>query len=265
MTITRGRGFGAQDTQGGQHVAIVSQRLATVLWGKDDPVGKTLLLGPIGPSFIVVGVASDVHDPISGFDGTSVAPWPHAYFSERQATLFPFLYIRPRESNEIVQPAVEAALHEVDPEALPGAVIPLSKNAGASQLMVAVFGLAVGSMAVCGTLLAMLGIYGVIAYGVTRRTREIGLRIALGARPDQVVQLFTIEAMRFTASGLGIGVLLAVGLSLLTRMFVWGTSMLDPIPYIAGAAGFGAVAILASWLAARRASRVQPSEALRNL
>jgi ABC-type antimicrobial peptide transport system permease subunit len=120
-------------------------------------------------------------------------------------------------------------------------------------------------MAVCGIFLAMLGIYGVIAYGVTRRTREIGLRIALGARPEQVVGLFTIEAMRFTAIGLAIGVLLAAGLSLFTRMFVYGTSILDPVPYIVGAAVFGLVALLACWLAARRATLVEPSDALRSL
>jgi ABC-type antimicrobial peptide transport system permease subunit len=132
-------------------------------------------------------------------------------------------------------------------------------------MIVAVFGLAVGSMAFCGIFLAMLGIYGVISYGVTQRTREIGLRIALGARPEQVVQLFTVQALRFTGAGLGIGVLLAVGLSLFTRMFVWGTSMLDPLPYLIGAAVFGAVALIASWLAARRASMVQPNDALRTL
>jgi predicted permease len=265
MSIVRGRGFGTQDVRGGQHVTIVSQRVATALWGADDPVGKTLQAGPIGPSFIVVGVASDVRDPVGGFDGTTVAAKPNVYFPERQATYWPFLYVRPRESMAIAQPAIESAMHQVDPEALIGIVIPLSRQARSAQMVVTVFGLAVGSMAVCGTFLAMLGIYGVIAYGVTRRTREIGLRIALGARPEQVVRLFTIQAMRFTATGLGIGVLLAIGLSLLTRMFVWGTSMLDPIPYIVGAAAFSAVAMLACWLAARRASRVEPSEALRNL
>jgi ABC-type antimicrobial peptide transport system permease subunit len=175
------------------------------------------------------------------------------------------IYFRPRETMEIGQTAVESALKQVDPDALPGAVIPLAKNAGEAEFTTKVFGLAVGGMALCGTLLALLGIYGVVAYGVTRRTREIGLRIALGARPEQVVKLFTVQAMRFTTVGLGIGVLLAMGLSLLTRMFVWGTSLLDPIPYVVAAIVFMGVALLACWLAARRASRVEPREALRTL
>jgi predicted permease len=265
MSIVRGRGFGSEDVAGGQHVVVVSQRLATVLWGRDDPIGKTLLAGPIGPSFIVIGVASDVRDPTGGFDGTTVAAQPNLYLSERQATFAPMIYLRPRRTMDIAQPAVESATRFVDSEALPGVVIPLVRVSGEAEMIVKLFGSAVGSMAFCGIFLAMLGIYGVIAYGVTRRTREIGLRIALGARPEQVVGLFTIQAMRFTATGLAIGVLLAAGLSLFTRMFVYGTSMLDPAPYIVGAAVFGLVALIASWLAARRATLVEPSEALRSL
>jgi putative ABC transport system permease protein len=265
MSIVRGRGFGSEDVVGGQHVAVVSQRLAALLWGRDDPIGKTLLAGPIGPSFMVIGVASDVRDPTASFEGTTVAPQPNLYLSERQAMFWPMIYLRPRGPMDVVQPAVESATHFVDPEALPGAVIPLTRVSGEAEMLVKLFGSVVGSMAFCGIFLAMLGIYGVIAYGVTRRTREIGLRIALGARPEQVVSLFTVEAMRFTAIGLGIGVLMAAALSLLTRMFVYGTSMLDPVPYIVGAAVFGIVALLASWLAARRATLVEPSDALRSL
>jgi hypothetical protein len=265
MSIVRGRGFGPEDVTGGEHVTVVSQRLANLLWGRDDPIGKTVLVGPSGPSFIVVGVASDVIDPSGSLEGTTVAPHPNLYFSERQATSWLFMYLRPRGSMDLAQPAVESAMRLVDPEALPGAVIPLARMTGEAGMTVKVFGSAIGSMAICGIFLAMLGIYGVIAYGVTRRTREIGLRIALGARPDQVVGLFTIQAMRFAAIGLGIGVLFAGLLSLLTRPFVYGTSMLDPLPYIAGAAVFGLVALLASWLAARRATLVDPSDALRSL
>jgi ABC-type antimicrobial peptide transport system permease subunit len=165
----------------------------------------------------------------------------------------------------VVQASVESALRQIDPEALPGAVIPLAGDMNATETLTKIFGLTVGAMAVCGTMLALLGIYGVVAYGVTRRTREIGLRIALGARPEQIVTLFTAQAMRFTTVGLGVGVLLAMALSLITRRFVWGTSLLDPVPYIVGAIVFMAVALVACWLAARRASRVEPREALRTL
>ena len=265
MSIVRGRNFSAEDVPGGQHVAVVSQRLATVLWGTDNPIGRTLQAGPLGPSFVVVGVVSDVRDAVDGWEGPTASAWPHVYFSARQANFWPLIYLRPRESMSVVQPAVESALKQVDPEALPGAVIPLAGNAEAAETETKIFGLTVGAMAVCGTLLALLGIYGVVAYGVTRRTREIGLRIALGARPEQIVTLFTAQAMRFTMAGLGVGVLLAMALSLITRRFVWGTSLLDPVPYVVGAIGFMAVALVACWLAARRASRVEPREALRTL
>jgi ABC-type antimicrobial peptide transport system permease subunit len=200
-----------------------------------------------------------------GFQGASAAPQPHVYLSTRQAESWQFIYLRPRENMAIAQSAVESATRQVDPDLITGAVIPLSSNAAESFMISKMFGLAIGAMSLCGTLLAMLGVYGVIAYGVSRRTREIGLRIALGARPEQVVSLFTRQAMRFTAIGLGLGVVMAAALSLVTRIFVFGTSLLDPVPYVVAGIAFAGVSLLASWLAARRASRVEPLDALRSL
>jgi ABC-type antimicrobial peptide transport system permease subunit len=131
--------------------------------------------------------------------------------------------------------------------------------------MTKVFGIAIGGVAVCGTFLALLGVYGVIAYGVTRRTREIGLRIALGATQSQVVGLFTSQGMRVTGIGLGVGLALAACASPLTRRFVWGVPLFDPLMYIAAALVFGGIAMLACWFAARRAARVEPTSALRSL
>ncbi len=264
MSVVRGRSFGPQDVAGGQLVAIVSQRLARILWGKADPIGKIVQAGKIGPSFIVVGVASDVRDAMMSLQGTSAEALPNIYFAAMQIEFYPRIYFRPRGAMETATPAIAAAMREVDPAAPCCTVIPAGQS-GEALWLARIFGLAVGSMAVCGTLLAMLGIYGVIAYSVTRRTREIGLRVALGARPEQVVALFTREAVRFTATGLAIGVAMAAALSLVTRIFVFGSSLLDPGPYLMGALVFGAVSLLACWLAARRASRVEPLDALRSL
>lgn len=264
IPIVRGRAFGPEDVAGGQNVAIVSQRLASALWGGSDAIGRTFQMGKAGAHFLIIGIAGDVRDPTASFQGTSTAAWPNVYISARQATFWPTMYIRPRAPLASVQAAVESAVRQVNREANVFPLRTMSSNSE-GQFLAKTFGLAIGVMALCGTFLAMIGVYGMIAYGVTRRTREIGLRIALGASRDQVVGLFTRQGMNLTGLGLVIGIALGVGVGALTRKFVWGVSLFDPLTYLAAATMFGAIAMFACWLAARRASHVEPSEALRNL
>ena len=120
-----------------------------------------------------------------------------------------------------------------------------------------------GTLALCALLLAAIGTYGVIAYGVTLRTREIGLRVALGGTAGRIVGLFVREGMRSIGIGLGIGVLIALGASQVLRTLLLDVSVFDPITYAGTLLFFGVVALFACWLPARRASRVEPMVALR--
>lgn len=265
ISLLRGRSFNAGDVAGGQRVAIVSQRLAGVLWPGADAVGKLFHFGRRGAEFLVVGVVGDVRDAVETASGqASTAPWPNVYFSTRQVTYRPELYIRTRTSVAAMQPLVESALRAVDPMAVAGQLTTMRQSSG-SERIDKMLGVAVGVVAASGAFLAMLGVYGVIAYGVTRRTREIGLRIALGATREQAVELFTRQGLRLTAIGLAIGLVLATGVARLTGRFVWGVSFLDPMTYVVAAVAFGAIAMSACWLAARRAAHVEPRDALRTL
>ncbi|MFI5232919.1 MAG: ADOP family duplicated permease [Gemmatimonadales bacterium] len=265
IPIVRGRGFGSRDGPAGERVAVVSERIATLLWGQEDPLGRTINLGPDGPSFTVIGVARDVRDPVATRTGTSTAAWPHVYFSARQVIYYPMLYFRARVSPASAQPAFENALRDVDPQSMVGAILPFETLHGEAEGIATIFGSAIGAMAIGGALLALLGVYGVIAYGVACRQREIGLRIALGARTGEVVAMFVKGGGRIAAYGLLFGAAAAIAISRLTSRWVWGTSALDPVPYLVGAAGLGAVTLFACWLAAKRAAQVEPLEALRSL
>lgn len=265
IPIVRGRGFGAQDVPSGQRAAVVSERIAALLWGREDPLGRTINLGPSGPSFTVIGVAGDVRDAVDLQSGTTIAAWPHVYFSERQVAYYPRLYFRARGTPASAQAAFETALRDVDPQSSVGAILSLEHMQGEAEFLATTFGSAIGAMAIGGALLALLGVYGVIAYGVACRQREIGLRIALGAHTEEVVGMFVKGGVRIAAYGLLFGAAGAVAISRLTSRWVWGTSTIDPVPYLVGAVGLGAVTLFACWLAAKRAARVEPLEALRSL
>jgi ABC-type antimicrobial peptide transport system permease subunit len=111
--------------------------------------------------------------------------------------------------------------------------------------------------------LSIIGIYGVVAFGVARRTREIGIRIALGGTPRDVMRVVVLDGVRFVAIGIAIGLVLSAGLGRLMKAFLFGVSPLDPITYAGGAAVFALVAIVACWWPARRVTRVDPLIALR--
>jgi hypothetical protein len=186
-------------------------------------------------------------------------------FSERHATFFPSIYVPPRESAAVVQPAIKSALREVDPRAMPGTVIPLAKMAGEAQMLVTVFGLAVGAMAACGISLAMLGIYDVISYGGTRRTREIGLRIPLGARPDQIVRLSTVRR-RVSRRSASVSECSWRADCRSSHVCSFGVRQRSIRFHTSSEPSFfGSVALVARWLAARRASIVEANDALRML
>lgn len=264
IRVFRGRGFGIEDQAGGTLAAVVSERIARTVWPSSPAVGKTFRLGSNGPLFTVVGVARDVRDPTGTALSTSVAPWPDVYFSARQVTYDPTLYIRVNGDPGANLSTLESTVHAVDANASVSDMRTLADvNGGSQRVSEVLSGLATG-IAVCGALLALLGVYSVVAYGVAHRRREIGLRIALGANSAQVVALFIRESGRHAIIGLGIGSVLAAGLSVLLRAVVWGVSASDPSTYFASAVGFGAVIFFSCWIPARRATLVEPLESLRS-
>jgi predicted permease len=261
IALRRGRDFTAADALGRPPVVLISESMARRFWPGEDPLGKRLILG-LSPqvSQEVVGVVADVK-----VDGMRVAaPVPTVYQAMAQrpwpATA---VVVRTRTRPESLIPAVTRAIHAADRD------LPLLEVATLDSVVTGYLSqdrfnmLLLSAFAGLALLLAMVGIYSVLAYTVRRRTQEIGVRMALGAQVRDVLGLVVAEGMRPTLVGivLGLGASLALG-RILARLF-YGVSAADPVLYGAMALLLAAVALLASAGPAWRAARVPPGEALR--
>ncbi len=264
IPLVRGRGFEQRDRVGAPKVVILNQAAALKYFPGVDPVGHRIGLG-IGflgddETAEVVGVAGDVRyggDPAQ-------PPEPQVYVAATQySNTATYVFIRTAGSPSAVTGAARGAVHELDPD-LP--IFDVSsmdaRAAGAfgrqrfSALLLALFaGLA--------ALLSVIGLYGVLAYAVGQRTREIGVRLALGARAANVIRLVVGQGLRVTGLGLLIGVAAASALTRVLTSLLYEVRPHDPATFGAVVVGLGFVALLAAWLPARRAARVRPMAALK--
>jgi putative ABC transport system permease protein len=262
-SILRGRGFTDTDVKGSMPVVVVGQSFARFAWPDRDPIGQCIYIGIGGPQTCVqvVGVASDVRS-LSVTRPTTMT-WYLAY--EQHVTQMPLdgLVIRARGPAERVEGEVQHALQVSEPDlpyvrvqSLTERIAPQWRSWRLGATMLSVFGL-------LALVIAALGLYGVTAYGVTQRTREIGVRIALGARGQDVVRLAVTQAVRATALGGAIGLLAALGLARAVASLLFGVKPLDPLSIGGAVAVLLAVAAAAAWVPARRAAAVDPMDALR--
>jgi len=263
VTLLRGRNFGAADQEGTTPVALVNQTLARLLWGDEDPIGKKLRVGGDGGTREVIGVLRDGKYVMLG-----EAARPFAYFPLEQDYGSPVtLHLRTSTDPLSLAPAVRQTLAGLDANLPLYNVRTMTEHLRQSALALFPLRMAATLAGVQGLLalgLAVMGVYGVVAYVVGQRTREIGIRVALGAGRFQVVKLVLRDGWRLTlvglAAGLAVAALLALGLSRL----LYGLQPLN-VPVFAGATLLVAgVALLASYLPARRALQVDPVLALRS-
>jgi ABC-type lipoprotein release transport system permease subunit len=246
----------------------VSDAFAEHFWPGEDPIGKGI--GPSGrskpPFYRVVGVVGDVY-PSSLTDKPAVAVyypvtripdtsgwWPNAMY----------LAVRTELSNPMaLLPAIRGAVQEVDPSIPVAKVEEMQTIVDRSMSRLSFTMVLLGVAASVALLLAAIGLYGVISYIVARRTNEIGVRIALGAQPRQVERVVVVGSLKLAAAGLGIGLLAALGLTRLMQSLLYGVEPTHPAAYGAAALLLAGVALLASYIPARRAARVDPTVALR--
>jgi predicted permease len=261
--ILAGRGFTDTDVQGTAPVAVVGQSFARFAWPDRDPIGQCIMLGMGGtPTCIqVVGVASDVRS-LSVTRPTTMT-WYLAYEQHLVPMPLDGLVIRSRGPARAVEGEVQHALQVAEPDlpyvrvqSLTERIAPQWRSWRLGATMLSAFGL-------LALAIASLGLYGVTAYGVTQRTQEIGVRIALGAGRRDVVGLAVAQALRATAVGAAIGMALALALGRAISSLLFGVKPADPTAVLAGIAVLLAVAALASYLPARRAAQIDPMEALR--
>ncbi|HEY1898056.1 MAG TPA: FtsX-like permease family protein, partial [Terracidiphilus sp.] len=266
-----GRGF---EAQGGQreNAVILSESAAQLLWPGQNPIGRSLRLVPggqfvvksdflaDGPAYEVIGVARDTRGILlNGSDTEEIyLPMP-----EDQIHEFPIL-IRTQSSPTQITNAIGPMILSLDPNIVAYTftleeMLRQTESFLASSLSAA-FASSIGML---GLLLASMGIYGTVSYMVVLRTREVGIRMALGARKRDVLLLMLRESTRPVIAGLIAGVCLAIGASYLLRGVLYGLNRIDAISVVGVSALFLAIALLASYMPSRRAMRVDPMVALR--
>jgi putative ABC transport system permease protein len=262
LPLIRGREFTDADGANAQRVAIVSAPMAARYWPGQDPIGKRIKQGQPdakNPWLTVVGVVADAkYNPyFQAIDGTVYVPYA------QDADMNAEFLLRTAGDPLSFVPAVRAKIAIVDanqpiyePKTL--ARLTYEELIGISYIaaMMAVLGL-------IALVLASSGVYGVMAHSVTERTHEIGIRLALGAEPRQVLQWIAGRGIRLAVIGLGIGLALSFALARLLSSLIFGVSSTDPLIFVGVPAVLAVVAIAACYLPARRAMRVDPIVALR--
>ncbi len=261
IAIVAGRAFLDSDRQGTPRVAIINQTLAAQLWPGQSPIGRHLInLQPDGDLDLeVVGVEKDLK-----YRSLGEKPRPFIYVPMAQRYFQRFSLVVKRAGGPSTVPAVRAIVRQLDANLPVIDAQALTAYVGVGLLPQRLAVSVAGSLGAVGLLLAAIGIYGVIAYAVSRRRREIGLRMALGAQPSDVVRLVLAQGARLAAIGIGVGLLLALGASRLVAGLLYGIGPGDPVTYAVAAVVLAGMTIAACWVPARRAAAVDPMTALRS-
>ena len=266
LPILMGRSIGSEDTAAGRRVAVINQTMAEQVFGLASPLGKEFELGGLpGKGVEVVGVVGDAK-----YRDLTERPVSMVYFPYTQyvpdwgiGLYLGHLVVRYSGDRRQVVPEVRHAI-EMASQRLPiDRVFSMSEKVQESVLYPRLVAQLSGFFGALAALLSSLGIYGLLSYTVSRRTNEIGVRMALGAQPSQILKM--ILGQGFSTVGIGViaGVAGAAALSSLMGNFLFGITALDPLSYVSAAALLAIVALAACWIPARRAMRVDPMEALR--
>lgn len=261
IPLVEGRDFARTDKADGPPVAIVNQTLAHRLWPNQAALSHTFQLGCDHPrTFQVVGVARD-----SKIRSLNEVTPPHVYlpFSQAYESGIVFLVIETAGDPGPMAEHIRQTLVSADPDFRTYGVRRLRDSLDASFWQARFELWVLGILGALALVLAAVGMYGVLAYHVTARTREIGIRMALGARPREVVQLVIAQGLRVTVAGIAIGLLISAAASRLLATLLQGVSPTDPVTWSSAVVVWMAVALVACWAPARRATRAEPAMALR--
>jgi len=258
IALLRGRDFEVTDTENSVPVIVVNETLARRHFEDDDVIGQRIELFP-GRTWEIIGVARDVR-PFAPDDPVG----PEIYMPKRQ---FPrwggYFVLRTEGDVADMEEAARARLQALDRDFNPGGFRTLDEFTNRELVSPRFNMLLIGVFAAVAMALAAIGTYGVIAYSVASRTQEIGIRLALGARPEVIRAAVIRRGMAIAAVGLALGVAGAMMLSRLLGSLLHGISPADPLTLAAVVGVFALVALAACWAPARRASKLDPLEALR--
>jgi putative ABC transport system permease protein len=262
IRLIEGRFFNASDARGALDVAIVNQTMARTFWGNESPIGRRIRPGSSGPWCTVIGVVADVKN--AGIDkptGTEV----YLPYTQQQGGGNPGMYVVLRGKNDALDlaSAVRRELSDLDSSVPLSAVRNMEDVLATAQSRPRFLTLLLTIFSSVALALALVGIYGVLSYLVARRSREFGLRMALGAPRQHVLGLVLKQGALLAFAGVGCGLLTAVAFTRVMASMLYGIRAIDPVTFIVMPLALAAVAMLASYVPARRATKVDPMVVLR--
>jgi predicted permease len=273
IPIIRGRTFTVNEAEEQAPVVVISEATARRFWPEEEPLGKRLKIGsengnmsfpgiqdPYIASSEVIGVARDVRSmDLRRIDESYI------YLPLSQTRKWTSALLVRTEVNPVpLLPSIGHEARRVDAN-IPIIAAPLNTMVSMDPYFVIsrIGGVLASIVGALGLLLACMGVYGMVSYSVAQRTREIGIRMALGARNDQVLGLMVRQGLRAILAGIVCGIVVSIGISRLLAAILFGLSSVDAISFLGVSALLGSMALLATWLPARRAMRVDPMVALR--
>src|SRR4051812_16438426 len=260
IPLVRGSNFNEHDTKGSTLVTIINEETARQVFPGEDPIGQFIEnYGPKSEKLQVVGVVGNVRHL-----ALETAPRPELYQPLGQG-MWPVVFVAVRTAPEnplTLLPAVQQAVWSVNKSVPLGNPRSMNEMIARTLLQKKFTMLLLSIFAGTALVLAAVGLYGVISYSVAQRTREIGIRIALGAQRNDVLRLILRQGMTLVAAGVIFGIVASLGLTRLIASLLYGISASDPITFFLLSAALALVAFIACWLPARRASAVDPIAAL---
>jgi len=275
VPIVAGRAFTDADTEPAAKVVIVNRTLARQHWPDRDPIGQVISVNPplallpagtVPPDyeptlFTIVGVAADARYGSLGATPAPLVYAPYSQGAEGETTMY--LVVRASGDPTGLVPALRDRIRQVDADLPTSNLQTMEARVSASLARPRLHTIVLGSFAGLALLLAATGIYGVMSHAARQRTREIGIRMAIGAGPHAILALFLRQGVALVSAGILAGLVGAAALTRTLQTLLFGVSSTDPFVFGALAVTLFAVALVAAWLPARRATRLDPLVALR--
>jgi putative ABC transport system permease protein len=278
IALMEGRVFNETDGQSRPPVAIVNKALARRFWPNQDPIGKVIWMNPpesliqqLEPGVMPPGyhfprptVVGEVDDVRYGALAKDALPVIYAPMAQGDWLPSMFVTVRTQGDPNVVVPSIRKELAQIDKDQPMANIATMEDILADSVTEPRLESLLLGLFGGLGLVLAAVGIYGVTSYSVTLRTHEIGIRMALGAKHDDVLKMVLQQGMKLAIVGVAVGLVASLALTRLIASLLYGVKPTDPLTFALVSIGLAAVAFLASYIPARRATKVDPMVALRN-